>query len=310
MQSYVAEVGEIVRSQRRDEEEIDALHERISWVFKELLGQSAWIKSYQYIRLFAKVVYYSCTTLASVQTLGEEYVKIFEVGHMFRVPGLGSRLLFVFLHAVFPTFSQFALQRAERLLSHPSTSQFMGISLRHNRKARNSFLVLLKWIRSTGIPYLHRIHIALFYILGIYYNISLRVSGIRFLSLSPQTSVEALKIYKFLGYLTLAQTMLNLTLWIASVMSERNNQKSSNRQQEEATTATKAEEHEVEDDFPHTWFRCSVCLERRSPSCTSCGHLFCWNCIQEHAMSADSEVRCPHCRSPFEPSQVVPLLNL
>ncbi|ETN78611.1 hypothetical protein NECAME_10240 [Necator americanus] len=104
--------------------------------------------------------------------------------------------------------------------------------------------------------------------------------------------------------------MLNLTLWIASVMSERNNQKSSNRQQEEATTATKAEEHEIEDDFPHTWFRCSVCLERRSPSCTSCGHLFCWNCIQEHAMSADSEVRCPHCRSPFEPSQVVPLLNL
>ncbi|KIH56691.1 hypothetical protein ANCDUO_13126 [Ancylostoma duodenale] len=32
--------------------------------------------------------------------------------------------------------------------------------------------------------------------------------------------------------------------------------------------------------FPHVWFRCSVCLERRSPSSTSCGHLFCWRCIQ------------------------------
>ncbi|KAK6059153.1 hypothetical protein COOONC_03220 [Cooperia oncophora] len=39
-------------------------------------------------------------------------------------------------------------------------------------------------------------------------------------------------------------------------------------------------------------------------------HLFCWNCIQEHALSSDDEAHCPHCRAVFEPSQVVPLLNL
>lgn len=32
MQTYVAEIGEIVRAQRRDDEEIEALEKRISWV--------------------------------------------------------------------------------------------------------------------------------------------------------------------------------------------------------------------------------------------------------------------------------------
>ncbi|VDK44466.1 unnamed protein product, partial [Cylicostephanus goldi] len=49
MQSYVAEVGEIIRAYRRDEEEIDALQERISLVLSELLGQRLWMRSYPYL---------------------------------------------------------------------------------------------------------------------------------------------------------------------------------------------------------------------------------------------------------------------
>ncbi|KHJ99239.1 peroxisome biogenesis factor 10 domain protein [Oesophagostomum dentatum] len=163
-------------------------------------------------------------------------------------------------------------------------------------------------LRSVGIPQLYRVHLAFFYISGIYYNISRRVTGIRYKSLSPQTDVQALKVYKFLGYLTLIQSVLSITLWIASVVNERSD-KTANKQTSR-TTAGRLGLYEVDDDFPHPWFRCSVCLERRSPSSTSCGHLFCWRCIQEHALSSDDEARCPHCRSPIEPSQIVPLLNL
>ncbi|KAK6017212.1 Pex2 / Pex12 amino terminal region, partial [Ostertagia ostertagi] len=159
-----------------------------------------------------------------VQTLGEEYVKIFQIRSTVRaVPSLGARLLFVLVHAVAPIMSQFALQRAERLLAHPSTSSFMGITIRNNQKARSSFKLLVEWMRSVGVPQLYRIHLAFFYIFGVYYNISHRISGIRYLSFSPQTDLKALKVYKFLGYLTLAQTALSLILWMVSSLEEERN---------------------------------------------------------------------------------------
>ncbi|PIO58988.1 hypothetical protein TELCIR_19562, partial [Teladorsagia circumcincta] len=96
MQTYVAEIGELVRAQRRDEEEIDSLQDRIS--------------------------------RSTVRA----------------VPSLGARFLFVLVHAVAPIMSQFALQ--------------------------------------------------------------------------------ALKVYKFLGYLTLAQTALSLIIWMVSSLEEERNQ--------------------------------------------------------------------------------------
>uniref|UniRef100_A0A158P845 RING-type E3 ubiquitin transferase n=1 Tax=Angiostrongylus cantonensis TaxID=6313 RepID=A0A158P845_ANGCA len=297
MQTYVAELGEIVRAHTRDEEEIDTLQDRISWVVKELLGQRTWIKLYPYVRPFAKASYYSCTTIAGVQTIGEEYVNIFQMDSTHHaVPSLGKRFLFVLFHVIAPVLSQLALQRAQRLLAHPSTSSFLGISIRRNQKARKTFQELLEWTRSTGIPQLHRLHLAFFYIFGTYYSISRRVAGIRFMSLSPQTDLKALKVYKFLGYLTLAHTALSLMLLIISSTAKRTCQAVVVTEAKEDSTAEGRSEGQIDDS--------------RSPSTTSCGHLFCWNCIQEHAVSEEDEIRCPNCRALFEPSQVVPLLNL
>ncbi|WKX98251.1 hypothetical protein Q1695_013711 [Nippostrongylus brasiliensis] len=279
MQTYAAEIGEMVRAQRRDEEEVDALHERISWVVKELMGQRTWMKLYPYLRTVALTAYYSCTTLSGVQTLGEEYLRIFQIQSAGRVaPTFSSRIVFVLTHTVAPLLAQFALQRADRLLAHPSTSRFLGIPIRSNPKARRSFKSLIDWISSVGVPHLYRLHLAVFYIFGSYYYISRRITGIRYLSLSPQTDLKfsfALKVYRFLGYLTLIQTTLSLILWILSEVEAE-------RQRKIAKLETKTTEEDVtlDDNFHHSWFRCSVCLESKSPSTTTCGHLFCWRCIQ------------------------------
>ncbi|KAJ1345797.1 hypothetical protein KIN20_000413 [Parelaphostrongylus tenuis] len=249
MRTYVAELGEIVRAQTRDEEEIDTLQDRISWVVKELMGQRTWIKIYPYIRPFAKAAYYSCTTIAGVQTLGEEYVKIFQTDSRRQaIPSLGTRFLFVFFHVIAPVLSQFALQRALRLLSHPSTSSFMGISIRKNQKARKAFQEVLEWIRSTGIPQLHRLHLALFYIFGTHYNISLRATGIRFVSLSPQTDLKALKIFKFLGYVTVAHT-LSLILLIISSTAKRISQTAVSTEVKGGRTTEGSASEQVDDNF-------------------------------------------------------------
>uniref|UniRef100_A0A0N4VUM5 RING-type E3 ubiquitin transferase n=1 Tax=Haemonchus placei TaxID=6290 RepID=A0A0N4VUM5_HAEPC len=187
------------------------------------------------------------------------------------------------------------IKKAEILLAHPSTSSFLGVPIRNNPTARRSFKSLVEWMRSVGIPQLYRIHLAFFYIFGVYYNISRRVSGIKYLSLNPQSDLKALKVYKFLGYLTLTQTALSLILWVVSTLGAERN----------SLTSLKNSNDEKEGDISHPWFKCSVCLESKSPSATSCGHLFCWTCIQEHAWTGDGEARCPHCRALFEPSQVM-----
>ncbi|PAV60872.1 hypothetical protein WR25_02283 [Diploscapter pachys] len=192
MQTYVAEIAEIVRAQSRDEEEIGLLQGRLSRVIKELAGQRNWLRIYPHLQSVSKALYYSATLLSGVQTLGEEYVHLIESdGLSRRLPSWASRFLFVALHVGAPILSQIGLQKAESRLSHPSTNSFLGIELRHNPKARQSFLSLIEWIRFTGIPQLHRLHVAVFYVFGAYYNLSRRAAGIRLISFSAQSNLQA-----------------------------------------------------------------------------------------------------------------------
>uniref|UniRef100_A0A8R1EDF1 RING-type E3 ubiquitin transferase n=1 Tax=Caenorhabditis japonica TaxID=281687 RepID=A0A8R1EDF1_CAEJA len=241
------------------------------------------------------------------QTLGEEYVHLFESDGLQRVvPSIPSRVSFVLLHSVFPLLSNFLIQKAESSLTHPSTDKFLGIPIRENQKARQSFLDLFFWLRTTLFPQLQRAHIALFYITGAFYSISRRITGIRFISTNASSDIPALKVYRFLGYITLIQLAVSICLSIFAFLESEKSKKKL-----EKIGKFEKKEFEVE-ALTHPTFQCSICLERLNPSTLFCGHLFCWTCIQEHATSSatSSTARCPQCRLEFQPRDVTPLLNL
>ncbi|TKR78229.1 hypothetical protein L596_019070 [Steinernema carpocapsae] len=304
MQWYEAERAEIVRAARRDEEHLKSLKEQISNALRDLFGISIWRQHYKYLNSITEIVYYLLTTLSARQTLGEEYLGLVQVDSNRSAASFLRRFFFVALHSVSPYLLENNLKKLERNVGHPSTSRFLGIRVDNNETARESFRQLFRWLRFTGVPLAVVVHMAVFYLYGSFYSISKRLAGIRYLSMRPQSNIEASKLYKFLGIVSTLQSIMTISTLVASLVTSNPNSDGHRRRSLSKENGT---------FFSASKFRCPICLDSSPPAATPCGHLFCWNCIIEHAHggdNADGLSPCPQCRSMFHPNRIVPLLNL
>ncbi|KAF8357717.1 hypothetical protein PRIPAC_92712 [Pristionchus pacificus] len=306
MRTYVAEVGEIVRAQRRDEEAVREMEERMSSILNQLLSHRQWMRAVPYLAAASKTLYYSATLLSGSQTLGEEYVRLMESSSPHpSTPSWARRALFVFLHVYAPIFVDRALARAETSLQSPETERFAGVDIRKNRVARETLTRIVQWLRNSFSTSLHRLHIASFYIFGAYYQLSRRMAGIRFVSFSPNSDLKSLKVYRWLGYVTFAECALSFLLWAASESAKADERREERRKGGKSTVDEEDGEQENEEKYPS----CALCACARPPACPPCGHVACWTCLAQIATTEDG-ARCPHCRSAFKPQQLVPLMNL
>ncbi|XP_004863854.1 peroxisome biogenesis factor 10 isoform X2 [Heterocephalus glaber] len=191
---------EVIRAAQKDEYYRGGLRSAAGGALHSLAGAKKWLEWRKEIELLSDVAYFGLTTLAGYQTLGEEYVGIVQVDpSQQRVPSRLRRSVLVTLHAVLPYLLDKALLPLEQELQADSDgARALQSSLVPSRRGwsgtrrwvRRHTASLTEQQRKTlqratfvlrqGLACLHRLHVAWFYIHGVFYHLAKRLSGVTY----------------------------------------------------------------------------------------------------------------------------------
>ena len=262
---------EILRASQKDDLVKNQMANDISTnVLLKILGPRLWIHWKPWIEASIHFTYFAITTLADLQTIGEEYTGILQVTNVaerLKIPSRFSRLVMICLE----TFGPLILKQCSKSwLKHPKTDQFIEI-----------------------FDYISKFHILWFYIEENFYQIPKRFVSVEYVKLRPWGGLPQNSPIK--NWLKLLSIFNGVVLILQLINKYKSQAKIQINSQTKNITETKGR-------------KCPLCLEpRKNPTSTLCGHIFCWDCIQE---SAQIKSECPICRDEVLPSKLIPIMNL
>lgn len=308
-----------MRANQKDSFFISSLHNQLQEVVRLLKGQR-WVNSNpEEITIFSKALYFLVTTVIGARTLGEEYVDIMYVNRLGkRMPRMVSRIMFASSYVILPYIISRVVRR-----------------LRSGREEDGSYIGKFFSSYKSIIDTVINIHMALFYFEGLFYSLSKRFTGLRYVFGHNKDSSKLQKTgnYTVLGGIIMLQFAVKFLIKIKQYSENRIQDQDFIDSQskikgnvdridtlEQLSDAQKSlEENNRLSEFatidlsdprqlpyiPSSSRSCMLCLSLMvNPSAANCGHMFCWECIvgwvREHP-------ECPLCRQVCMEQNLLPL---